>query len=151
MSHHLCMEKVLHYVFCEISLKVYRQLHWWPLLMSSRPGYRWQPGQARRHTTAWSTALGRSSRRRVSEHFGRVQEVNAHTLIIFKVASWLENEARFGGCNCLGSMWEILNSTLWVWNCLPTARVFRSSPQFGVTLVTYELLQRWFYVDFGGQ
>ncbi|XP_015667072.2 calcium-binding mitochondrial carrier protein Aralar2 [Protobothrops mucrosquamatus] len=31
-----------------------------------------------------------------------------------------------------------------------TARVFRSSPQFGVTLVTYELLQRWFYVDFGG-
>lgn len=27
----------------------------------------------------------------------------------------------------------------------------RSSPQFGVTLVTYELLQRWFYVDFGGQ
>lgn len=31
-----------------------------------------------------------------------------------------------------------------------TARVFRSSPQFGVTLVTYELLQRLFYVDFGG-
>jgi solute carrier family 25 (mitochondrial aspartate/glutamate transporter), member 12/13 len=30
------------------------------------------------------------------------------------------------------------------------ARVFRSSPQFGVTLVTYELLQRSFYVDFGG-
>jgi solute carrier family 25 aspartate/glutamate transporter 12/13 len=30
------------------------------------------------------------------------------------------------------------------------ARVFRSSPQFGVTLVTYELLQRAFYVDFGG-
>ncbi|XP_016312121.1 LOW QUALITY PROTEIN: calcium-binding mitochondrial carrier protein Aralar2-like [Sinocyclocheilus anshuiensis] len=31
------------------------------------------------------------------------------------------------------------------------ARVFCSSPQFGVTLVTYELLQRWFYIDFGGQ
>ncbi|XP_026321987.1 calcium-binding mitochondrial carrier protein Aralar1 isoform X2 [Hyposmocoma kahamanoa] len=31
-----------------------------------------------------------------------------------------------------------------------TARVFRSSPQFGVTLVTYEILQRLFYVDFGG-
>ncbi|XP_078519847.1 electrogenic aspartate/glutamate antiporter SLC25A13, mitochondrial [Lissotriton helveticus] len=30
------------------------------------------------------------------------------------------------------------------------ARVFRSSPQFGVTLLTYELLQRWFYLDFGG-
>lgn len=31
------------------------------------------------------------------------------------------------------------------------ARMCRSSPQFGVTLVTYELLQQWFYVDFGGQ
>ncbi|XP_034431026.1 calcium-binding mitochondrial carrier protein Aralar1-like isoform X2 [Hippoglossus hippoglossus] len=30
------------------------------------------------------------------------------------------------------------------------ARVLRSSPQFGVTLVTYELLQRWLDVDFGG-
>ncbi|KAK5860988.1 hypothetical protein PBY51_022421 [Eleginops maclovinus] len=30
------------------------------------------------------------------------------------------------------------------------ARVCRSSPQFGVTLVTYELLQRWLYLDFGG-
>ncbi|XP_059027158.1 electrogenic aspartate/glutamate antiporter SLC25A13, mitochondrial isoform X3 [Mustela lutreola] len=30
------------------------------------------------------------------------------------------------------------------------ARVFRSSPQFGVTLLTYELLQQWFYIDFGG-
>lgn len=30
------------------------------------------------------------------------------------------------------------------------ARVFRSSPQFGVTLFTYELLQRLFVVDFGG-
>ncbi|KAF4518896.1 hypothetical protein B566_EDAN015288 [Ephemera danica] len=31
-----------------------------------------------------------------------------------------------------------------------TARVFRSSPQFGVTLLVYEILQRLFYVDFGG-
>ena len=30
------------------------------------------------------------------------------------------------------------------------ARVFRSSPQFAVTLLTYEVLQRVFYVDFGG-
>ncbi|XP_033114725.1 calcium-binding mitochondrial carrier protein Aralar1-like [Anneissia japonica] len=30
------------------------------------------------------------------------------------------------------------------------ARVCRSSPQFGVTLLTYELLQRYLYVDFGG-
>ncbi|XP_044761097.1 calcium-binding mitochondrial carrier protein Aralar1 isoform X1 [Coccinella septempunctata] len=29
-------------------------------------------------------------------------------------------------------------------------RVFRSSPQFGVTLVSYELLQRMLYIDFGG-
>ncbi|XP_077472996.1 electrogenic aspartate/glutamate antiporter SLC25A12, mitochondrial-like [Stigmatopora argus] len=28
------------------------------------------------------------------------------------------------------------------------ARVFRSSPQFGVTLLTYELLQRWLNIDF---
>lgn len=32
-----------------------------------------------------------------------------------------------------------------------SARVLRSSPQFGVTLVTYELLQRFFDVDFGGK
>ncbi|CAF0768277.1 unnamed protein product [Brachionus calyciflorus] len=31
------------------------------------------------------------------------------------------------------------------------ARVFRSSPQFGVTLLSYELLQRMFWVDFGGR
>ncbi|XP_013779332.1 calcium-binding mitochondrial carrier protein Aralar1-like [Limulus polyphemus] len=31
------------------------------------------------------------------------------------------------------------------------ARVFRSSPQFGFTLLTYEILQRFFYVDFGGR
>lgn len=30
------------------------------------------------------------------------------------------------------------------------ARVCRSSPQFAVTLFAYELLQRIFYVDFGG-
>jgi len=30
------------------------------------------------------------------------------------------------------------------------ARVMRSSPQFGVTLLTYELLQRLFFVDFKG-
>ncbi|XP_074652163.1 electrogenic aspartate/glutamate antiporter SLC25A12, mitochondrial-like isoform X2 [Tubulanus polymorphus] len=31
------------------------------------------------------------------------------------------------------------------------ARVFRSSPQFGVTLLTYELLQRFINIDFGGR
>lgn len=31
------------------------------------------------------------------------------------------------------------------------ARIFRSAPQFGVTLFTYEVLQRMFYVDFGGK
>eukprot|EP00794_Sanderia_malayensis_P003007 gene3007-3465_t len=29
------------------------------------------------------------------------------------------------------------------------ARIFRSSPQFGVTLLVYEMIQRFFYVDFG--
>lgn len=29
------------------------------------------------------------------------------------------------------------------------ARIFRSSPQFGVTLLVYELMQRFLYVDFG--
>ena len=29
------------------------------------------------------------------------------------------------------------------------ARILRSSPQFGVTLATYELLQNMFHVDFG--
>ncbi|CAH1775700.1 unnamed protein product [Owenia fusiformis] len=37
-----------------------------------------------------------------------------------------------------------------LWKGAP-ARVFRSSPQFGVTLLTYELLQRTFYIDFGGR
>jgi solute carrier family 25 aspartate/glutamate transporter 12/13 len=36
------------------------------------------------------------------------------------------------------------------WKGAP-ARVFRSSPQFGVTLMMYELFQRVFYVDFGGR
>ena len=31
------------------------------------------------------------------------------------------------------------------------ARIFRSAPQFGVTLFTYEVLQRMFYIDFGGK
>lgn len=31
------------------------------------------------------------------------------------------------------------------------ARVFRSAPQFGFTLLTYEVLQRMFYIDFGGR
>lgn len=74
-----CIVKTLHYVCCETSPKVYRQLHWWPLLMSSRPGSRWRLEQARRHTAESSTASGRSSRRKVSGHFGRAQEVNAHT------------------------------------------------------------------------
>jgi len=35
------------------------------------------------------------------------------------------------------------------WKGAP-ARVMRSSPQFGITLLTYELLQRFFNFDFGG-
>ncbi|XP_052804086.1 electrogenic aspartate/glutamate antiporter SLC25A13, mitochondrial-like [Mya arenaria] len=36
------------------------------------------------------------------------------------------------------------------WKGTP-ARCLRSAPQFGVTLLTYELLQRTFYLDFGGR
>lgn len=36
------------------------------------------------------------------------------------------------------------------WKGAP-ARVFRSSPQFGVTLMTYEMFQRLIYIDFGGR
>lgn len=78
MWHRMCIVKTPHYVFCDMSLKVYRLLHWWPLLMSSRPGSRWQPEQARRHTAESSTASERSSRRKVSGHFGRAREVKAH-------------------------------------------------------------------------
>lgn len=38
---------------------------------------------------------------------------------------------------------------LYIYMLYLSARVFRSSPQFGVTLLTYELLQRFFYFDFG--
>lgn len=44
----------------------------------------------------------------------------------------------------------IRNITIFNLQTLILARVFRSSPQFGVTLLTYEVLQRLFYVDFGG-
>jgi len=42
---------------------------------------------------------------------------------------------------------------MFVYACIRfiAARVFRSSPQFAVTLVTYEMLHRLFYVDFGGR
>jgi hypothetical protein len=47
--------------------------------------------------------------------------------------------------------WCLLNFPFYCFCFLSTARVLRSSPQFGVTLVTYELLQRFFDVDFGGK
>lgn len=54
---------------------------------------------------------------------------------------------------CLVCLYTVVYSILKrIFFFLPLlARMCRSSPQFGVTLVTYELLQRWFYVDFGGQ
>lgn len=141
----MCIVKVLHCVCCDTSTKVYRRPRWWPLLMSSRPGSRWQLEQARRHTAESSTASGRSSRRKVSRHFGRAQEVNTdkHTHSAYTCGSlrWLLLSRRH--CRKLKSHIVISNLSL--------ARVCRSSPQFGVTLVTYELLQRWLYVDFGGQ
>lgn len=64
-----------------------------------------------------------------------------------RMAVWLS-------CPAPDALWSPCNSHPDVKCVLPClsfpARVFRSSPQFGVTLVTYELLQRWFYIDFGG-
>ena len=55
-----------------------------------------------------------------------------HTLIVFHT---LTVEEYFVVTSCLLSSYS--------------ARVCRSSPQFGVTLATYELLNRLFYIDFG--
>lgn len=44
--------------------------------MWSKHVCRWQPAQGRPHTVAWSTALGKFSEKRASEHFGREQEVH---------------------------------------------------------------------------
>ena len=55
-----------------------------------------------------------------------------HTLIVFHT---LTVEEYFVVTNCLLSSYS--------------ARVCRSSPQFGVTLATYELLNRLFHIDFG--
>lgn len=50
-----------------------------------------------------------------------------------------------------GSIGMFFDLFFWlVFNFVVPARVLRSSPQFGVTLLTYEILQRLFYVDFGG-
>lgn len=69
-----------------------------------------------------------------------------------------QRNERFHDCamkNTLAPVNALFKSDTRVWSCsfsiLFSARVCRSSPQFGVTLVTYELLQRWFYIDFGGQ
>lgn len=73
---------------------------------------------------------------------------HTHTHMLMQiVVSQLGIVARCGGCYCL----EGSKETTLSFSNLPSARVCRSSPQFGVTLVTYELLQRWFYIDFGGQ
>ncbi|XP_050406141.1 electrogenic aspartate/glutamate antiporter SLC25A13, mitochondrial [Patella vulgata] len=54
-----------------------------------------------------------------------------------------------GVIDCIRKIWAEEGGKAF-WKGAP-ARVFRSSPQFGVTLLTYELLQRLFYVDFGGR
>lgn len=56
-------------------------------------------------------------------------------------------------CKYIDVYWHtgIATRLTFSFSILSPARVCRSSPQFGVTLVTYELLQQWFYVDFGGQ
>lgn len=63
--------------------KVSRRPHWWPPPTSSRPACRWQRGPARRPTTVWWIASGRSCRRKVSRPSGREQEVNT-ALVVFR-------------------------------------------------------------------
>ena len=50
----------------------------------------------------------------------------------------------------LRSCWEMFLICLFSLFQGAAARVMRSSPQFGVTLMSYEMLQRLFKVDFGG-
>ncbi|KAL3837138.1 hypothetical protein ACJMK2_022516 [Sinanodonta woodiana] len=54
-----------------------------------------------------------------------------------------------GVIDCARKIWKEEGGKAF-WKGAP-ARVLRSSPQFGVTLLTYELLQRLFRVDFGGR
>lgn len=54
-----------------------------------------------------------------------------------------------GVVDCARKIWREEGGSAF-WKGAP-ARVFRSSPQFGVTLLTYELLQRVLYIDFGGR
>ena len=51
-----------------------------------------------------------------------------------------------GIVDCAQKVWQAEGGRAF-WKGAP-ARVFRSSPQFGVTLLTYEMLQRLFNVDF---
>ncbi len=55
---------------------------------------------------------------------------------------------RFGKVNHRYSWWIWLE--IWL-NLGAGARMFRSSPQFGFTLLTYELLQRAINIDFQGR
>ncbi|XP_072019919.1 electrogenic aspartate/glutamate antiporter SLC25A13, mitochondrial-like [Amphiura filiformis] len=54
-----------------------------------------------------------------------------------------------GVMDCTKKIWK--QEGFWAFFKGGPARIFRSSPQFGVTLLTYELLQRSFVVDFGGR
>lgn len=120
---------------CIFFPQVCLQPPWWRPLTSWRRVCRSQPGPDRPLTQELLTASGRYWERKASELCGRELEVcfvaqNAHC--VHKVVGTHK------------PLWTLLFPLL-------PARMCRSSPQFGVTLVTYELLQRWFYVDFGGQ
>lgn len=66
---------------------------------------------------------------------------------VFCYLTWFERIWSQNWWTCWCTIWEWLG-----YLCRSLlARVFRSSPQFGVTLLTYELLQRLFKVDFSGK
>lgn len=126
----ICGKSVVPACWCLCCVQVCLRPLWSPLRMSSKQGYRWQPGQARPPTAVLWTALWRSFEKKVQRLCGKEQEV-CKTALITK---------------CFLMVLFVTEGLFLFFQ----ARVFRSSPQFGVTLVTYELLQRWFYVDFGG-
>lgn len=76
---------------------------------------------------------------------------NQYIYIFFPLCSLLLPQFHFILYMSFSGCTGIIDKFLYDLLLLFPARVLRSSPQFGVTLVTYELLQRFFDVDFGGR
>ena len=88
---------------------------------------RWKRVKGRNHTVVWSMPLQKSGGKKEVELSGKEGQV----------------------CDCVIHFGDIVYRTAFYYTFLFSARVFRSSPQFGVTLLTYEIIQRYFYFDFG--